>query len=101
MPEIEAQGAVLLGISKYDAEETSKWLEEHDWSFPLLCDGGPVIEAYGLTNPNVTREAMKGIPHPTTVIIDKEGIVRFVHVWVDYKKRTSPETIVQELEKLK
>lgn len=59
-----------------------------------------MIERYGLTNPDATREEVKGIPHPTTVIIDKEGVVRFINVWVDYKKRTSPETILKELEKL-
>ena len=44
---------------------------------------------------------MKGIPHPATIVIDKEGIVRFVNIWVDYRKRTAPETIVSELEKLR
>lgn len=91
---------MLLGISKYDAEETASWLEEHDWAFPLLCDGGPTIEEYGLTNPDVSRESMKGIPHPATIIIDKDGIVRFINVWVNYKERTSPQTIVQELKKI-
>ena len=101
MSDIESEGAVLLGISKYDAAETASWLEKHDWSFPLLCDGGAVIESYGLTNPDVTREAMKGIPHPTTVVIDKDGIVRFMHVWVNYKERTPPSTILEELKKLR
>ena len=91
----------MLGISKYDAEETASWLEENDWSFPLLVDGKAAIEAYGLTNPDVSREAMKGIPHPATIVIGPEGVVRFVNIWVDYRKRTSPETIVSELEKLR
>lgn len=91
---------MLLGVSKYDQAETSSWVAEHDWSFPLLCNGEPVIEAYGLTNPDVSRESMKGIPHPATIIIDTEGIVRFINVWVDYRQRTSPETIIEELKKI-
>lgn len=59
-----------------------------------------MIEAYGLTNPDVSRESMKGIPHPATIIIDTEGIVRFINVWVDYRQRTSPETIIEELKKI-
>lgn len=75
-------------------------MTEHDWSFPLLCNGTPAIEAYGLTNPDVSRESMKGIPHPATIIVDREGIVRFINVWVDYRQRTSPETILEELKKI-
>jgi len=65
-----------------------------------LCDGGPVIESYGLLNPDVSRETMQGIPHPATIIIDKQGKVRFVNVWVDYRQRTSPETIIEELKRI-
>ena len=91
---------MLFGISKYDAEETKKWLAENDWSYPLLVDGGSAIEAYSLTNPDVSRESMQGIPHPATIIIDKSGVVRFVNVWVNYRERTAPSTIVEELKKL-
>lgn len=91
---------MLLAISKYDAAETASWLEEHDWTFPLLCDGEPVIDAYGLLNPDVSRETMQGIPHPTTIIVDKQGKVRFVNVWVDYRQRTSPDTIIEELKQI-
>lgn len=42
-----------------------------------------------------------GIPHPATVIIDKQGVVRFVNVWVNYRERTAPATIIEELKKLK
>lgn len=43
---------------------------------------------------------MRGIPHPATIIIDKDGIVQFVNVWVNYRERTSPDTIVEELKKV-
>ncbi len=43
---------------------------------------------------------MKGIPHPATTIIDKQGKVRFVNVWVDFRQRTSPETIIEELKQI-
>ncbi len=90
----------MLGISKYDRAETARWLDKNDWTFPLLCDGRPAIEGYGLTNPDVTREEHKGIPYPATIIIDKKGIVRFLNIWVNYKVRTPPATILEELKKL-
>ena len=43
---------------------------------------------------------MKGIPHPATIIVDKTGVVRFINVWVNYRKRTSPATIIEELRRI-
>jgi peroxiredoxin len=54
-----------------------------------------------LKNPAVRLPEHEGIPHPATVIIDKEGTVRFVNVWEDYRQRTPPETILEELERLR
>ncbi len=65
------------------------------------ADGGAAIEAYGLTKPSFGREERKGIPHPATIIVGPDGVVRFVNVWVNFRERTSPETIVEELKKLK
>ena len=55
---IENAVAIILGISPYDAAETASWLEEQNWSYPILCDGAPAIDAYGLLNPHVSRESM-------------------------------------------
>jgi peroxiredoxin len=46
------------------------------------------------------RPEHQGIPHPATILIDKEGMVRFVNVWEDYRQRTKPETILEELKSL-
>jgi peroxiredoxin len=91
----------LLSISQYDAAETASWLKEHSWTFPVLCDGGEVIQSYGILNDQLQQQGRGNIPHPTTIIIDREGVVRFINIWIDYKNRTSPEVILQELDKLK
>jgi peroxiredoxin len=101
LDQIESRNAVLLVISKYDAKETASWLEDNNWTFPILCDGSAVIEQYHLTNENQQTASRKGIPHPATVIIDRDGTVRFKNVWVDYRKRTPLETIIKELDKIK
>ena len=41
-----------------------------------------------------------GVPHPTTYLIDREGIVRFRDVRTDYQIWLAPETIVAELAKI-
>ena len=92
---------MLLVVSKYDAEETASWVQSNDWTFPILVDGREVIEAYGILNESaLSRPKAAGIPHPATFIIDTKGVVRFKNVWEDYKKRTSPETMLKELDKL-
>jgi peroxiredoxin len=98
---IQSRNAVLLAISKYDAEETARWLEENEWTFPVLCNGSAVIEQYNLFNERQQKPGREGIPHPATIIINLEGSVRFKNVWVDYKKRTPLGTIIEELDKLK
>lgn len=64
--------------------------------FPLLEDQDhKVIDRYGLLNPKG-----KGWPHPATYVIDKEGIVRWKFVEVDYKVRPTNDAIIAELTQL-
>ena len=100
MDAIESRSAVLLAISQYDAAETATWLKEHGWTFPVLCDGGEVIETYGLVNEELQQQGRGNIPHPATIIVNREGVVRFKNVWVNYRNRTSPEVILLQLDKL-
>ena len=61
--------------------------------FPFLEDASHrVIGRYGLLNPK-----SKGWPHPATYVIDKEGIVRWKFVEVDYKVRATNDMILQAL----
>lgn len=68
--------------------------------FPLLSDPGHrVIDPYGLLNPGDPwgRE----ITHPATFVIDREGIVQWRFVEVDYKVRPTNEDIVEVLKRLR
>ncbi len=67
-----------------------------DFDFPMLEDKNhKVISRYGILNPEGN-----GWPHPATYVIDKQGIVRWRFVEVDYTKRASNEQILQALRKL-
>jgi len=55
-----------------------------------------VIDRYGIWNP-----AGKGWPHPTTLVIDRQGIVRWKFVEVDYKVRPSNQQILDALARLR
>lgn len=97
LDQFEAQNTTVLGISKYGAGETLEWLSKNDWTFPILVDGGPVIREYGIPNPDHDGTDREDIPHPATIIVDTEGVVRFVNVWVNYRDRTAPTEILSEI----
>jgi peroxiredoxin len=64
--------------------------------FPFLTDPGHrVIDRYGLFNPDDPRG--RQITHPATYVIDKDGVVRWKHVEVDYTVRPSNEDILKAL----
>lgn len=96
----EAANTTVLGISRYDATETGRWLRENDWTFPLLVDGGPAIRDYGIPNPDHDGTEREGIPHPATIIVGPDGVVRFVNVWVNYRERTTPDEILERIARL-
>lgn len=65
--------------------------------FTFLSDPGHrVIDRYGLLNPNNPM----GIPHPTTYVIDKKGVVQWKFTEVNYKVRPTNEMILDAVAKL-
>lgn len=93
----------ILAISVDSHEDSKKLTEmmqkrfEGEFDFPLLEDKDhKVIDRYGVYNPDG-----KGWPHPTTLLIDPQGVVRWKFVEIDYKKRPSNEQIRQQLVKIK
>ncbi len=79
---------------KEDLQRTIDRISEEDKrlpDFPFLSDPGHrVIDRYGLLNP-----AGRGWPHPTTFVIDEEGVVRWKFVETDYKIRPTNEQILR------
>jgi peroxiredoxin len=67
------------------------------FNFPLLSDPDHrVIDRYGLLN----DKAQRPIPHPTTLVIDRKGIVRWRFTEVDYRIRPSNEDILKQISKI-
>jgi peroxiredoxin len=67
--------------------------------FALLSDpGAAVINRYGLYNQDDPNG--RAIPHPTTYVIDMDGVVRWKMTEVNYKIRPENEDILAALEKL-
>jgi len=75
MPDLEAyyrkrqaDGFVVLAVNSQESAETvASFLEEHDFTFPVLLDpDGVVMRRYGI----------RGLP--TSYFIDRDGVVRGV-----------------------
>ncbi len=58
----------------------------------LIDPGSKIISRYGILN-----EKEGEIPHPATVVVDREGIVRFFEMDEDYTKRPPNEKILAAL----
>ena len=68
--------------------------------FPLLSDPGhAVIDRYGLFNAEDPRG--RQIAHPATYVIDRDGVVRWKMVEVNYRIRPTNEDILRELAALR
>ncbi len=64
--------------------------------FPFLTDPGHrVIDRYGLFNPDDPRG--RQIAHPATFLVDRDGVVRWKFVEVDYRVRPGNEEILAAL----
>jgi len=73
----------------------AKFADKSKITFPLLSDeGSKVIEAYGILNKEAEGRA-KGIPHPMTFLVDKQGVIRAKLFHEGYAKRHTSQDLIQ------
>ncbi len=75
----------------YDPPETlAAFAKKKSITFPLLSDeGSATIRAYGLENEDL------GIPHPGTLVLDADGIIRAKLFLDGFRKRHDPEELLE------
>ena len=100
----QKQDTEILAVSPDTKENLLQMMEniaEEDSvpsDFPFLADLDlRVINRYGLRNPDGAGGGRYQVPHPATYVIDKEGIVRWAFVEVDYSIRPSNEDVLAAL----
>jgi peroxiredoxin len=65
-------------------------------SFTNLMDPvSETIKRYGVLN-----ETHGAIPHPTGLVLDTKGVIRFLRVDEDYRKRPTNEELLDALKRL-
>ena len=105
LDEEQEQNAQILALSVDNPADLRRMVERISAEdgvaprFPFLTDTEhQVIDRYGLFNPDDPRG--RQITHPATFIIDKEGVVRWRFVEVDYRLRPSNEDLLAVLREL-
>ena len=95
--QFKALDVQILGISTDPPEEGREVAAEVTILFPILSDGkGLVMDLYGTRNPD-----WKGLLNvPTLVLIDRRGVVRWIHQSEDYKVRPPVAAVLEEARKL-
>jgi peroxiredoxin Q/BCP len=92
---LNESGVRVVGIS-YDSVEVLKtFSDKESIPFPLLSDeDSETIKKYGL-------HFKGGLPHPGTVLIDKEGVIRAKLFEEGYRTRHTIEELVSAAKGLK
>jgi peroxiredoxin Q/BCP len=94
-PEIKKLGGEVVGISSDPPSTVRGTTKGWRLTFSLLPDPEmKIIRAYSVYNSR-TRLA-----HPTTLILDREGRVRWVYSGKNYIDRPDAESVLKELRKL-
>ncbi len=62
--------------------------------YPILADPDhAVIDRYGLFNARSRRP----VPHPAVYVVDRQGVVRWKFIEIDYRVRPSNEDVLEAL----
>jgi peroxiredoxin len=99
LAEIQELGAEVVAVYPGKVEHLRPHVLESKVPFPVLADeGSAVIDLYGVRN----RWALfhRGIPHPATYVIDRDGVVRFADVRHQHFFRIPVGTLVAQVRAL-
>lgn len=95
-----SSGIEIVVISVDNVNEADKMKRFMKLSFPVLTDEDLAVTdlykirfKYGLTT---SRKLVRPLPIPMKILIDGEGIVRWLETSEDYRVRISPEQILQK-----
>lgn len=118
LPEFEAAGATLIAVSPQTPDESLSTAEKNDLAFAVLSDTGsrvaksfgiafglagelrPIFTSLGQALPDRNGDESWVLPLPATYVIDRDGIIAFAHVDVDFRNRLEPSAITATLSAL-
>lgn len=93
---IQDRNAELWVISIDPADKLEAMKKDMGLTFPHLMDpGSKVIRSFGLLN-----EQHGELPHPATLVLDADGVVRFLEINVNFRERPATAKVIEALQGL-
>ena len=95
-PELDARGVAVVTVSAERPEEIRAQRGKHGLQARMLADPkSEVIGELGLRNQGVHSgpPGRPPLPIPTTVLVDAQGVVRWVDQAKNYQRRSSPSRV--------
>lgn len=118
LPEIEATGARLIAITPQTPDKSDDQVTKDTLTFEVLSDIGnrlakqcglvftlpeklrPIYAAWQIDIPDHNGDDSFELPIPATYILDRDGIIRYAFVNMDYTQRLEPLVIIEQLSQL-
>lgn len=102
-PGLDELGVEMVTVCSDTAEQIRTGRRKHGLRAVMLPDPTLAItDRYGLRNPrNFAPKpgVIIPLPIPTTILVDADGIVRWIDQATDYMRRSDPERVIAELKK--
>ncbi|MCH8810317.1 MAG: redoxin domain-containing protein [Gemmatimonadetes bacterium] len=99
----QRENTEMLAVSVDEREDQQKMIDRVSADdgmlieYQLLADPDhAVIDRYGIFNPDSRRP----IPHPTVFVIDKQGVVHWKFIEIDYRIRPTNDDILTAVAEL-
>jgi peroxiredoxin len=100
LPEFEARGIRLVGISVDPPEINRRQSQKRGYTFPLLSDpNAKVIRRYDVLHPGAGPKG-GDIARPAEFLLDSNGIVRWANLTDNIAVRARPEQALEALNQL-
>jgi peroxiredoxin len=118
MDDVDAAGAEFVAITPEKVEFIAKTKEKHELGYTVVSDAsGDAQRAFNLqfTLDDETIKKYKGygidlgkqnadgtwtLPAPATMVIDTEGVIRWIEADWDYKERADPDDVLDAVRAL-
>lgn len=118
LPALEDAGVRLIAISPQTVESTGQIVEAAELGFPVLSDpGNALVRQLGIrTEPSsparsahtdlgfdvgdYNADGTVDIPFPTVLLVDRDRLVRFADVHVDYTTRTEVPIVLAAVDEV-
>ncbi len=89
----------LVTLCTDTPEQILRGQKRHGAQAVMLSDPDlEVVDRFNLRNQfNLTPKGLKPMPIPTTLLVDKDGIVRWIDQAEDYQVRSHPDRVLSAL----